>query len=130
MPVPDRDLGAEAHQIGGDPRWRARRGAHEHERVDPVGPGEHHPAGDHASHRMPEQVEAVEAEGVGDGEHVRGETVERVGGRFLGRLALAVTAQVERGHAMRLRERCEMVGEVLLRAAEAVYQEQRGGIVA
>ena len=104
-------------------------GVHEHERVETVGMGEHHPARDHAAHRVTEQPEGVEPERVGHRQHVGGEAIQRVGGRLVGSAALPVTAKVERDDAVVTGERLHVVGEVLLGAAEAVYQEQRWGIV-
>ena len=77
----------------------------------------------------PSSRKRVEPERVGHREHVGGEAIQRVGGRLVGRAALPVTAQVERDDAVVTRERLHVVGEVLLGTAEAVYQEQRWGIV-
>ena len=59
----------------------------------------------------------------GDARGVGGHAVERVRGRVVGLVALAVPAVVEGDHPVPRRERVEVVGEVLLRAADAV---QRG----
>ena len=123
------DAGAEAHEIRVDARWRARGRVHEHERVETVGVGEDHPARRHAAHRVTEQPERVELEPVGHRQHVGGQPVERVGRRIVRGVALAVPAQVERDDPMVTREGLHVVGEVLLGAAEAVYEDHRWGIV-
>ena len=58
------------------------------------------------------------------------EPVEGVGGRVVGGVALAVAPVVERDDpVVPGAKRLDVVGEVLLGAAEAVHEEQRRGVV-
>ena len=82
-------------QLGVEARDRPGRGVHQDQRLDPLRMPQRDPAGDHAAHRVAEQPEAVEADRVGDRERVGDEPVERVRGRIVGLVALAVAAVVE-----------------------------------
>ena len=77
---------------------------------------------------MPEQPQVAQAGGVGHRDDVGREPVEGVGGGIVGGVALAVAAVVERDDPVVAGEPVEVVGEVLLRPADAVHQEQSGGV--
>ena len=81
-------------------------------------------ARDHPAHRVAEEAEPVEADRVGDLEDVGREPVERVRAA-LGRLvARTVAAVIEDDDGVVAREHGNVVGEVLLGAAEPVHQQQ------
>ena len=89
---------------------------------------DHDPARHHAAHRVPEQPQVAEVVGVGDRERVGREPIEAVGGGVVGRVARPVPTVVEHDHAVIDREGVDVVGEVLLGAAESVDQEEPGRV--
>jgi len=121
----ERDLRTHLDELAVDRGDGTVRGVHEHERLETVRRGDRDAPGDHAAHRVAEQPDPLLTEVVGDRQDVGGHAVERV---VVGRLrlgALAVAAVVEHHDPVVGGEPLDVVGEVLLRAAEAVHEEQR-----
>jgi len=75
-----------------------------------------------------EDAQVVQLARVGDARDVEPQRFERIGALLVGLVALAVAPVVEGDHPVVLRQRVEMVGEVLLRTADAVDEEQSGRI--
>ena len=75
---------------------------------------------------MAEQTERVEAHCVGDRQHVVDHPVERVRRRILWSVARTVSAVVEQDHRVVARQCVDVIGEVLLRAAESVHEDESG----
>ena len=75
---------------------------------------------------MSEQPARADVERVENVAEIGREPVEGVARRVLGTLALAVAAEVERDDTVVPRQIVHLVGEVLLRAAEPVDEDERG----
>jgi hypothetical protein len=71
-----------------------------------------------------EQPEGIDAEAIGDREHVGSHPVERVRGRVVRLVARAVTAVVEGDRSVSRRQGVDVVGEVLFGPAEPVDEQQ------
>jgi len=78
---------AAAHQVG-RAGLRARARVHEDQRAHPLGRAQRVPHRHDAAHRVPQQVEPLEAEAVEEAGHVGDELVEVVG-RGVGRFGLS-----------------------------------------
>lgn len=119
-----RDIRRRVHQLGIEVRDRTGRGVHQDQRLDPLRMYQHDPARHHAAHRVAEQAEPVEPDPLRHRHHVGDEAIERIGRRITRRIALTVAAVVGRHHRVSLGQHLDVIGEVLLGAAEPVHEEQ------
>ena len=85
-------------------------------------------ARDHPAHRVAEESEVVEPRRIGDRQRVGHEPGERIRRGIRRIVARAVTAMIEDHDRVVLRQRRDVIGEVLLRATEPVHQEKSGPV--
>ena len=124
LPSFERDLAADVDELRIEARDRTGRGVHHHERVDTRRLAQRNPPHDHPAHGVTQEPEVLEPGRLGDRQGVGTEPGQRVR-RGIGRVvARAMTAMVEDHDTVITRERRHVIGEVLLRAAEAVHQQQ------
>ena len=107
---------------------RLRQRVHEDQRLDALGVLEHQPLGDDAAHRVAEQVEALQPEGVEGGDGIGDELVERVARRIAGVGRVAVATVVPRHHPTVGGEVVDDVGPVDAATGEPVDEDQRGRV--
>ena len=88
------------------------------------------PLGDDASHRVAEQVEAVQPEGIEGGDGIGDELVERVAGRVAGVGRVAVATVIPRHDPTVGGEVVDDVGPVDAATGEPVDEDQRGRVTA